>query len=457
MRTLIEAFRAPDPNEPDTASRSRERYRRALLTGATSAAARAVSILTILISVPVTLSYLGVERFSVWMTITSLTALLGFADFGLGNGLMNAVARCYAADDTDGLRSYVSTALLTLCAVALFIVVVALCISPSVPWGHLLAVNPQNLSAKELERAMVVFAICLALAIPAAIVQKVQFGLQLGYMASVWQLAASAAALLALLVSVALHASLAWLVAAWLATPSLVLAISAVVFWGYQRPAYRPAVSLARRAHARELARSGGLFFVIQFAGVVAFASDMLIIAHVLGAGAVAQYSVVSKLMDGLVMVSALFLTPLWPAYTDAYARGDTPWIKRTLVASLSATAIVTAAMSLILVALGGPITLAWVGPDIPYSAALFAACAVWAIIKASGNALAMFLNGVGWIGFQAIVAVIFAGLAIVTRIVFARELGIIGVPVALALSYLVIVAIPYAWRVPRIFAQVRP
>jgi O-antigen/teichoic acid export membrane protein len=183
----------------------------------------------------------------------------------------------------------------------------------------------------------------------------------------------------------------------------------------------------------------------------------MLIVAHVLDAKAVAQYSVVSKLMDGLVMISALFLTPLWPAYTDAHARGETPWIKRTLIASLAATAVVTAVMSLILVGLSRPITMAWVGAEIPYSAALFAACAVWAVIKASGNALAMFLNGVGWIGFQAIVAVVFAVLAIVMKIVLAQELGIIGVPVALVVSYVICVGIPYALSMPRMFAQVPP
>ena len=57
----------------DTATaegRSKERYRRAALSAATSFAAKAIALLTTAISVPLTLGYyLGGERFGVWMTL----------------------------------------------------------------------------------------------------------------------------------------------------------------------------------------------------------------------------------------------------------------------------------------------------------------------------------------------------------------------------------------------------
>jgi O-antigen/teichoic acid export membrane protein len=302
---------------------------------------------------------------------------------------------------------------------------------------------------------MSVLIACLAIAIPVTVVQKVQLALQLGYMASLWQLASSVASLIALFTAVSQHASLAWLVAASIGTPSVVFAVSGLVFWIYQRPECRPALALATTTHAAELARSGSLFFVIQVAGVIAVASDTLIIAQVLGPQSVAQYSVASRLVEGMVMVSALFLTPLWPAYADAYARGDQRWIRRTLVASLGATVIATALMAVALIIASKFVTAAWVGSRIPYSLALFVACSAWAVIKATGNALAMFLNGVGWIAFQALVAVLFAVLAVLTKIAFAQEMGLIGIPIALALSYTVTVAIPYAWRMPQLFAKV--
>ncbi len=64
-----------------------ERYRRATLTTVTSVISKGIGILTAFITVPLTLTYLGTERYGLWMTISSVIVMLGFADFGLGDGL----------------------------------------------------------------------------------------------------------------------------------------------------------------------------------------------------------------------------------------------------------------------------------------------------------------------------------------------------------------------------------
>ena len=79
----------------DTASqtgRSHERHRRVAWTALTSAMAQAMSLVTLLITAPLSLDYLGVERYGLLITITSFAALLNFADLGIGNGLINAVS-----------------------------------------------------------------------------------------------------------------------------------------------------------------------------------------------------------------------------------------------------------------------------------------------------------------------------------------------------------------------------
>jgi O-antigen/teichoic acid export membrane protein len=58
-------------------------------------AARAIGLLTSLISVPLTYRYLGPERYGIWMVLFSFIAAMGFADLGIGNGLMNVVLEAY--------------------------------------------------------------------------------------------------------------------------------------------------------------------------------------------------------------------------------------------------------------------------------------------------------------------------------------------------------------------------
>jgi len=89
----VRRFLSPRKHEVATeATRSAERHRRALLTSATGFAARGVSMGASLITIPLTLHYLGNERFGLWMTISSIVAMATFADFGIGNGVVNMLA-----------------------------------------------------------------------------------------------------------------------------------------------------------------------------------------------------------------------------------------------------------------------------------------------------------------------------------------------------------------------------
>src|ERR1035438_6179081 len=93
-----------DSTCPGDHARGTERNRRAVLTGAVATFARAVQVGTSLITVPLTLKYLGNERFGLWMTISSVLAMASFADFGVGNGVLSKVARAFGKDDRSEER-----------------------------------------------------------------------------------------------------------------------------------------------------------------------------------------------------------------------------------------------------------------------------------------------------------------------------------------------------------------
>ena len=82
--------------------RSKERLRRAALTTIGSGASKAISLLTFLVSVPLTYRYLGAERYGIWMVLISIIGAMSFADLGIGNGLMNAISEAYGKDDLYG-------------------------------------------------------------------------------------------------------------------------------------------------------------------------------------------------------------------------------------------------------------------------------------------------------------------------------------------------------------------
>ncbi|MEA2542681.1 MAG: hypothetical protein QOH35_4047 [Acidobacteriaceae bacterium] len=94
-----------------SSNRGFERYRRVGITASSSFVAKALNILISFLSVPLTIRYLGSERYGVWLTISSLLTWMALTDFGLsGNALINVLAESSGNDDVETARQYASSA-----------------------------------------------------------------------------------------------------------------------------------------------------------------------------------------------------------------------------------------------------------------------------------------------------------------------------------------------------------
>jgi hypothetical protein len=102
------------------ADRGKERYRRASLTASASIFSQALGVLISIVSVPLTVRYLGQERYGVWLTISSLMTWMTMTDFGLtGNALINLMSEAHGTDNRVLARQYASSTFWTLIAITL--------------------------------------------------------------------------------------------------------------------------------------------------------------------------------------------------------------------------------------------------------------------------------------------------------------------------------------------------
>src|SRR5271157_556872 len=121
INRLLSLFRWK-PFETTTAEGlARERHRRIVLSTAASGLAKGVSVLANLIIVPMTLHYLGEERYAMWAMISSLFITLNSADLGIGNGLLNLVAAASGKGDKKLIRKYISSGFFMLLAIGVAI------------------------------------------------------------------------------------------------------------------------------------------------------------------------------------------------------------------------------------------------------------------------------------------------------------------------------------------------
>ena len=209
-------------------------------------------------------------------------------------------------------------------------------------------------------------------------------------------------------------------------------------------------------AVARSLLRVGLLFLVLQLAVAVAFTSNSIIIAAMIGPSAVADYAVVSKLFMIPTLLVGFALGPLWPAYREALSRGDVQWVRRTFRRSIRLSLSVAGLVSAALVVLGLPVIAVWVGTSsVQPSFGLVLAIGIWTTLSAVGTAVAMLLNGAQVMRFQVVTAVLMATANILLSIALTSRIGVAGVVWGSVIAYSVFALVPVAFYLPRLFARI--
>ena len=417
------------------------RDKRALLTAATSVVARLVTLLVALITVRLAISYLGAGRYGLWMTVTSVTALLAFSDLGVGNALINRISAAFAVGDREHAPREVSSASALLAGLALAVLLIDACLLFTLPWGRIY--NVSALAATEAGPSTFVMVACVALLLPLGLVQKVQLGLQEGAISNLWSIGGTLLGLVLLVTCIRLRLGLPWLVLAVAGGPVVAMTLNWLQEFVFSRTWLRPSWEKVDFRVGIRLAQTGLLFVGLQLAATVAFASDNLIAAQLLGPVAVAQYSVTQRVFVVLPALLSVAAISLWPAYGEALAHADRPWIRRMLVRSTLTAVGLTALGSVVIFAASRWIFGFLIGPALLPPLALLLGFIVWAILYAFGSVTSMLLNAANVIVFQLITASVMAVAAILLKIELGKSFGVAGIIWGTVIAYGLLSVVP--------------
>ena len=364
--------------------RSRDRYRRIALTTLTAVAARIVNIGTGLITIPLTLSYLGTERFGLWMALTSFIAFLTFTDMGLGVGLQNVLAKCHGEGENTSVspRSYVSSVMFVMIFICVILIVVAVLILPHIPLVRLIKVNTDAARAELLPAAQVVL-IAFGFSLPAGLVQRIYNGYQQGYLANLWLLLGRIVGFVGVLFCIWQKLGLPSLIASVQGLPFVCLAIGSLWLFG-KNSSLRPSIRAVNWSAMHSIFGTAVTAVGAQVAYVVLINGPAIVIANRLGTAAVTPFAVTQRLLGVLAILLSTSILPLWPAYGEAAARGDWGWVRKTTRRSFHLAAIIYIPAFVIMAVGGRYIIHIWTqdASAVP-SLTLLMACNVWCVIMA--------------------------------------------------------------------------
>jgi O-antigen/teichoic acid export membrane protein len=421
-----------------SADAGRERYRRVGLTASTSYIAKALTVLTGFVSVPLTIDYLGTERYGVWLTISSLMLWVALTDFGLtGNALVNVLSEAAGKDDRESARHYAASAFWALVAVGLVVATIFAAAFPLISWRAVFRVSDAT-STAELAATCALVVGLFVINLPLSLLRSLYYAHQDGYWANIWGIASGIASLLGLIVVTRFHGGLPELVIAISGLPALVLTANTYDAFVRRYPWLVPAPSAVRWSCIHRLLKLGGKYMVTQLAVLGIYQSQAMIITQMLGPSQVVifvvTYKVVALPMDLVYMGTAPFIS----AFGEAKARHDWKWIKgaygNATFASIALGLPLAAALALV----AKPLILIWAGPaavpDLQVVLWLFIYTAIGVCLMMTGQLLC----GVQRLEPLTLSVILCAVGCVALGIVFAPRWGLSGIAFAMAISNIV-------------------
>jgi O-antigen/teichoic acid export membrane protein len=421
-----------------TDDRGRERYRRAGITASSSFVSKALTILIGFVSVPLTVHYLGAERYGVWLTISSLLTWMAMTDFGLaGNALVNVLSEAHGSDNPDLAKQYAASAFWALAGIGLAIGAILFVAFPWIPWRSVFNVS-QSVSGRELNLACALSLGLFMLGLPFSTLNSIYSAYQDGYVMNIWGIVSNVLALISLVAVTQSRGGLPYLVIALSGTRALVAFANAYYLFFRRYRWLAPALSAVKWVRISRLLKLGVKYMVTQVASLGIYQSQPMIITQLLGPSQVVIFVVAQKIItlpnDLVYMGTAPFIS----AFGEAKARRDWNWIKGAYKNATLASLGFGVPMTLAIALTAKPLIRIWAGQAAVPDWGVILWLSVYTLIGIALMAAGQMMCGLERVDPLAISLTLCALSVIGLGILFAPWWGVSGVALAMAISKLV-------------------
>jgi len=392
---------------------------------------------TVFLAVPLVLKSLGTNDYGVWATITSVLALLMWADLGLGSGLVTKLVKANANNDKRHAAAAYSTTFWMLIVMSVSVFAICSILLHVLDVGRMLHVDASRIvDAKNA--TFVILALFFA-SIPFSLVDRVRISTQENYFTSLFQACASMLTLGGYWLCSRFELGMPWFALAMLGPPLLGYLVNQIILFG-QYPWLLPKPANIRLELIGSLASTGGLFLALYSLYSIIHGSDNVIIAKVSGADAVAGFSVHARLATLLTVLCMIIAAPLWGALGEAIATNDYTWMRRCVYRSLSQIGGIAICVSIGLLIFLPQIFALWLGrkggiPIAP-SVILLGGVLTWSFFLVLNAMGSIFLNAASEIKIQVFWAGITFPIVILVKYFSLRLWGVTGMVWCGAVAY---------------------
>jgi O-antigen/teichoic acid export membrane protein len=385
-------------------------------------------ILASFLLVPLTIQYINVSNYGIWLTVTSFTSWFTLFDIGIGHGLRNKFAEAKADKNYVLIETYVSTAYIIISLFCLILLLVFNIINFYIDWSIIFNVN--NELKADLQLLMLFVLNFFIFQLIAKLIVSIYLADQKSSYEGLISFITQALSLIIIVILNEFAPKSFLLFGITLSIiPIIVLLIFNIYSFKTSYKSFIPSIKRFSKKHVKGLFILGSNFFIIQIAGVLLFSTDNIIVTQLFGPNFVTPYNISFKYFGISILIMNMISYPYWSGITDAFKSKDLMWIKKSMklmiILSISLIFLV-----ILMFFLSGIIYPLWIGNEIKIPFTLNLIMALYFVISLIIFPFTIFINGIGKVKIQLIQGSIVALLNIPLSIFFAKNLnfGVSGV-----------------------------
>lgn len=392
--------------------RESSRSRRLVIGMSASAISRGLAALAPLITVPVSLQFLGVSGYGAWSAALALTAFTAFADLGIGAGLMTKLSAALATDNLGLAKRLVSSAYVAVVSLIAALLGLLWVSQSFVDWATVVGGDGSRDDGDVSAIALITISAFLINA-AAMLIVRVQYAAQQVPASNVWQAAGSLAGIAAIYIAAGVSEDKSEFVAVAAFTPAAIAIINTVYFFAFgPGRTWRPEFHGFHWTETRELAKIGSKFLIISVLMAASLSTDSWIIAHAVSLEAVTEFSIPARVFAVIGTAVSVLSIPLWPANAEALSNGDLDWVRRTTHRMTVIAPVVVAILAIVGVLIAPTALDWWLGGSVQPSLVLLSGLGAWSLVQAVVAPMFMVQNAVGVlrpqiVGYTALLAAI--------------------------------------------------
>lgn len=388
------------------------------------------SIIISLLIVPLTLGYVSSDLYGIWLTLSSIIMWLNFFDVGFTLGLKNKLTEAIALGDMQRGKVLVSTTYFMMIIIFIPLCILLEIIIPHVNWASFLNVTGNyNL---DIIKTLHILAACLCAQMIVNVLTAVLAAYQKVALSSAFPVIGNFISLfIILLLTKYCPPSLSSLALAVSTIPIFVIIVASFILFSGSFKAVAPSWRFVNKKYIKDLFNLGSKFFLIQAQIVVLYQCTNILISNLSGPSDVTSYNIAYKYITISMMILTIIMASLWPAFTEAYTKGDYLWMNHVYKKMCKLWGCLAIIVVLMIIVSPNVYQL-WMGEKAHVPLIMTELLGLYTIVHSWGIIHINMINGVGTIKLQTYITLIGLIVHIPFSLFLGKYVGCYGVVISM-------------------------